>query len=193
MLRRLLSVGTVMFVGVAIVACDAGDSPTSTNELTPSFAKTTDDIPEKTTGDIYARGGAGNLNHFVFNAHMGSDSKNAKGRNEFEAVDVGWSASGEVTYVESIAPNSACFCGNLTDPGRATDWDGDGNAEFCVAVVDNGEPSTDDPVDYVEGAFEGLGSDRGEVDPFEGPGRCEFMRPASNAASSGNVQVHDNR
>ena len=193
-MRRLQATATVLVLGTFALACDQMPSNPEM-EQTPSVAtaKTTDGTPEKTTGDVYARGGAGNLNHFVFNAHMATDRKDAKGQYWFEAVDVGWSASGYVNYVESTAANEACFCGVLDEPGRASDYDGDGDAEFCVAVVDNGEPSTEEPVDLIEGAFEGLGPDRGEVDPFEGGDRCAFLRPASNEASGGNIQVHDNK
>lgn len=221
-MKNSLAHAAVMVLIFGTLSCGQdAQSPTELGDMI-SLALRGDGIPEKTTGDIWVDTG-GDLSHLVFTAHAATPIQDARGWATWDAtatIDgqaVEMSAAGHVNAVfdklnfPSVMQdsNELCFCGVMetaTGPPPPPDlppWlptppdiDGDGvDNEFCMYVVDNGEPAGEDGDDAAVLLHEGMPWSMWFPSPYPSEAVCGALKSVVPFMTwaGGNIQVHDHQ
>ena len=213
-MKKLLSLAAITFLIASMISCGQdARSPAELDDLV-AFAVTGDGIPEKATGDVWMQAGP-DLHHIAFSAHAATASQGAKGWAAWEGP--GLASAG---YVNAVFDHTVygppledatelCFCGVMTSttgpppapspfPWLPTtpDIDEDGiDNEFCMYVVDNGEPGAEGDDDVAVLLHEGMPWAIWFGSPYPSATICHDLKEAAFGAilAAGNIQVHDNK
>jgi len=212
--KRTLSLAAVTFFIAGMVGC--GQDARSLTELDGlvAFAATADGVPEKATGELWFQAGPDQW-YLAFSAHAATARQSAKGWIAFAGA--GMSGEGYVNAVFDhttygpplVDATELCFCGVMTSttgpppPPPPFPWlptspdiDADGTEnEFCMYVVDNGEPGVGTNHDRAGLLHEGMPWAMWFDFPYPSAPVCDALKVAASGMIlvDGNIQIHDNQ